>query len=314
MQWETQRSAWLGRGAAGAAKRQLVDGRRVGGAAFAETLARECWRFADWRDLKICAACSKQILGASAAAVARIRGDVTRASSRLVVSVECGALAAGALEPFPGGFLYTTTIGLPAAYRHLLSDDGRGDVHATGLAVRWAGEQRGWGLATTLPLAQGARVIDYTGDLIRKRAAAVRERNSWTNAATAGTHVLSLVEHSADDSVAAWRTTVDATERGGAARFINHSCDPNLVLEALRRPGQLVPTLSFFSRRALAAGEELCFDYSGLADDAREPAVGPPVQGANVVTSSTKRCGCGALNCRIWLPAHREWTSRDADI
>lgn len=59
----------------------------------------------------------------------------------------------------------------------------------------------------------------------------------------------------------------------GAARFLNHSCDPNL---AFREPRE------FVTLRAIEAGEELTFDYSLTEDEALW----------------RMECRCGAQGCR----------------
>jgi SET domain-containing protein len=54
-------------------------------------------------------------------------------------------------------------------------------------------------------------------------------------------------------------SVVDATEAGGMARYINHSCSPNCVVTQCSVDGQL--HLGIFSGRHIEKGEELCYDY-----------------------------------------------------
>jgi SET domain-containing protein len=49
--------------------------------------------------------------------------------------------------------------------------------------------------------------------------------------------------------------TIDGTERTNTARYINHSCRPNCEVEI--HAGRVF----VFSKRAIAAGEELGYDY-----------------------------------------------------
>lgn len=59
-----------------------------------------------------------------------------------------------------------------------------------------------------------AKVIEYVGELIRHEVANIRERR-YQRKGIGSSYLFALN----DDVV------VDATKRGGVARFINHSCD-----------------------------------------------------------------------------------------
>ena len=95
---------------------------------------------------------------------------------------------------------------------------------------------------------------------------------------------------------------VDATQTGGAARFINHSCDPNCTTRAhadggeatveefdaetgaktTRKVSLRLPRVGIVARRDIAAGEELTYDYQ-FEPEPDEPAI---------------ECHCGARECR----------------
>ena len=53
---------------------------------------------------------------------------------------------------------------------------------------------------------------------------------------------------------------IDATFYGSKARYINHSCDPNLISEYMQVNGETHIVLS--ASRQIEAGEELTFDYN----------------------------------------------------
>jgi SET domain-containing protein len=51
----------------------------------------------------------------------------------------------------------------------------------------------------------------------------------------------------------------DATTRGGCARFINHSCDPNCYTRIFSVEG--VSKIGIYAKRNISRGEELAYDY-----------------------------------------------------
>eukprot|EP01026_Neomeris_dumetosa_P063873 TRINITY_DN6066_c0_g1_i10.p1 TRINITY_DN6066_c0_g1~~TRINITY_DN6066_c0_g1_i10.p1 ORF type:complete len:102 (+),score=11.61 TRINITY_DN6066_c0_g1_i10:153-458(+) len=79
---------------------------------------------------------------------------------------------------------------------------------------------------------------------------------------------------------------MDALEQGNVARFINHSCDPNLVKQTILVPGKsfLNFKIAFFAQKFIKAGTELCYDYSWklMAGE----------------MNGQIQCQCGAENCR----------------
>ena len=79
--------------------------------------------------------------------------------------------------------------------------------------------------------------------------------------------------------------TIDATYKCGVARFLNHTCDPNLRQFSVwvDNVSLSLPRIAFFAIRDIAPGEELTFDYK-YAEGGRNLA-----------------CHCGAKNCRKWL-------------
>jgi len=80
------------------------------------------------------------------------------------------------------------------------------------------------------------------------------------------------------------REIVDATERGNLARFLNHSCDPNMQVE--KWYVNRVPRLGMWAKRQIMPGEELSYNYSVKWNG--DPDV-------------AQRCYCGAHNCTGYL-------------
>ena len=57
--------------------------------------------------------------------------------------------------------------------------------------------------------------------------------------------------------------------RGGPARFINHSCEPNAYTRVIHIGGR--PKVVVHTLRALFAGEEICYDYNFAYEDGKLP-------------------------------------------
>ena len=74
----------------------------------------------------------------------------------------------------------------------------------------------GFGLFTTVDVPQGAIVTEYIGEVIRNKVADLREEE-YENSGIGSCYMFRLN----DDYV------IDATRKGGKARFINHCCTPN---------------------------------------------------------------------------------------
>ena len=117
-----------------------------------------------------------------------------------------------------------------------------------------------WGVFAAEPIPAGRKVIEYTGEWVLQiewRRYLHRDE-------------LYLFEYDNE-----WM--VDGATGGSGAEFINHNCDPNLAVRKLRRH------LLFFSKRAIAGGEELSLDYR-LAPDTQRIV-----------------CRCGSPRCRGFL-------------
>ncbi|KAJ0965704.1 hypothetical protein J5N97_026842 [Dioscorea zingiberensis] len=80
--------------------------------------------------------------------------------------------------------------------------------------------------------------------------------------------------------------TIDATFKGNASRFLNHSCNPNCKLEKWQVDGET--RVGVFASQSIKAGEPLTYDY-------RFVQFGPMV-----------KCFCGASNCQGFLGSKRK--------
>ena len=73
---------------------------------------------------------------------------------------------------------------------------------------------------------------------------------------------------------------LDARHKGGVARYINHSCEPNCVVERWKVKG--IIRAGIFASKPITSGTELSFDYQWERKRDRAPT----------------KCHCGAPSCR----------------
>lgn len=134
----------------------------------------------------------------------------------------------------------------------------------------------GKGVYAIRPIPAGAKVLEYKGEII-----------SWQEALDRHPHDPEQPNHTfyfhLDDG-----HVIDGKYKGNSAKWINHSCAPNMEAE---QDGNRVFLKAL---RDIEVGEELFFDY-GLIIDAR-------------MTAKLKKeyaCWCGAPTCRGTMLASR---------
>ncbi|KAK2704670.1 histone-lysine N-methyltransferase EHMT2-like isoform X1 [Artemia franciscana] len=116
------------------------------------------------------------------------------------------------------------------------------------LAVFQTGK-KGWGLKTLRPIQAGTFVCEYLGEILLEDEADLRNDDSFMFSLGA---IPGKPEY-----------CIDSKKYGNVARFINHSCQPNLF--ALRvfidQRDLSFPKVAFFASKDIQAGEELSMDY-----------------------------------------------------
>ncbi|XP_039065638.1 histone-lysine N-methyltransferase ATXR7-like isoform X2 [Hibiscus syriacus] len=124
-----------------------------------------------------------------------------------------------------------------------------------------------WGLIALEPIEAEDFVIEYVGELIRPRISDIREQY-YEKMGIGSSYLFRL-----DDGY-----VVDATKRGGVARFINHSCEPNCYTKVISVEGQ--KKIFIYAKRHIAAGEEITYNYKFPLEEKKIP------------------CNCGSKKCR----------------
>lgn len=111
-------------------------------------------------------------------------------------------------------------------------------------------------------------------------------------------YVMSLKEYYLSNN-SIQTTIIDARNYGCQARFINHSCQPNLCVLPVRINSG-IPQAALFALRDIQTMEELSYDYNGSIDGKLN------AEGDCVDESTSKYiCFCGASRCRGYLPVNR---------
>ncbi len=146
----------------------------------------------------------------------------------------------------------------------------------------------GRGVFAREPIAEGARIIEYTGERITSAEA---DAGADDDDPSRPHHTLFFY---IDDD-----TVIDGSRGGSEAGFVNHSCDPNCEIVIARR------RVYIHSLRDIAAGEELTYDYWYVTDE-------------SYTLEDLRRiypCRCGAAICRGTLsrpPPRRRRTAKAA--
>lgn len=130
-----------------------------------------------------------------------------------------------------------------------------------------------WGLYALEPIAAKEMVIEYVGERIRQPVSEMREKR-YIKGGIGSSYLFRVDEN----------TVIDATKRGGTARFINHSCEPSCSAKIIKVGGK--KRIVIYALRDIMANEELTYDYKFEREiDAEERLI----------------CLCGAPSCKGFL-------------
>lgn len=83
-----------------------------------------------------------------------------------------------------------------------------------------------WGLYAEENISANDMIIEYVGEKVRQQVADMRERQ-YLKSGIGSSYLFRIDEN----------TVIDATKRGGIARFINHSCTPNCTAKIIKVDG-----------------------------------------------------------------------------
>lgn len=119
-----------------------------------------------------------------------------------------------------------------------------------------------------------APVIEYAGEVVTQVQSEIRE---WEYQSR---HIDEVYMYQLQKGTT---NVIDGTKRGGPAKFVNHSCEPNVVADEIQAGG--TNRVWFFSLRPIRKHEEVLLDYCL----SYEPG------------DIKRSCMCGARKCKKYL-------------
>lgn len=131
----------------------------------------------------------------------------------------------------------------------------------------------GLGLYTSQCIHRGRMVVEYVGEIVGQRMADKREIEYISGRKLQYRSACYFFKIDKEH-------IIDATRKGGIARFVNHSCLPNCAAKVItvRRLKKVV----FFAERDILPGEEITYDYNFNREDEEKKIP----------------CYCNSKNCR----------------
>lgn len=172
------------------------------------------------------------------------------------------------------------------------------------LEVFWTGD-RGWGLRSWDPIRAGTFVCEYAGEVIDEtnmNKHVVEDdytfRRSLPNDKALRYNLgAELLEENSTDATAESSKQlpiiISAKDAGNVARFINHSCSPNLLWQAVQydHGDDSYPHIMLFAMKHIPPMTELTYDYGVRGAP-------PGIEGKFPQACKLKTCLCGSTNCR----------------
>ncbi|CAG2107615.1 unnamed protein product, partial [Medioppia subpectinata] len=153
---------------------------------------------------------------------------------------------------------------------------------------------KGYSVRTVNDVKFGQFVVEYCGEVIDTFEAKKRFR-LYAEDCDQHNYILVFREHFGSEST--FEIIIDAKYYGNGARFVNHSCEPNLIALPVRSDS-LRPRICLFAAKDIVAGTELSYNY-----------------GSSDSPLSDKICYCGSDYCRVDLnPTKRMATNAKEDV
>lgn len=152
-------------------------------------------------------------------------------------------------------------------------------------------KNRGWGLRSWDPIRAGGFICEYAGDVVKEFTADDFGNGNDGNYIFDATRYYEPLEAVRDGSAgfekAHFPLYISAKHNGNVARFMNHSCSPNVIWVPIVRESDsgLHVHIAFFALRHIPPMQELTYDYG----------IVPAEKGG---AKWKKKCLCGFAKCK----------------
>ncbi|CAL0333630.1 unnamed protein product [Lupinus luteus] len=167
-------------------------------------------------------------------------------------------------------------------------------------------KDRGWGLRSLDPIRAGTFICEYAGEVIDKANVSQNGNEEDTDEYVFDTSRIfepfkwnyepSILEEvsskcSSEDYAIPSPLIISARNVGNVARFMNHSCSPNVFWQPVlyEENNQSFLHIAFFALRHISPLTELTYDY-GIARSGHAEGSSTP--------KGRKKCLCGSSKCR----------------
>lgn len=160
-------------------------------------------------------------------------------------------------------------------------------------------KNRGWGVRSIDSIQPGGFICEYTGELLTDAEAEQKVENDeylfdLGNECNPSCNQSNLAKMTGSTAIVPAAEdvayTIDAKDLGNVARFINHSCSPNLYAQNVLYDSDDLrfPHVMLFAMENIPPMRELTYDYNYSLDQVRDAH-------GNV---KAKACYCGAQDCQ----------------
>ncbi|KAF5786000.1 putative [histone H3]-lysine(4) N-trimethyltransferase chromatin remodeling SET family [Helianthus annuus] len=188
-----------------------------------------------------------------------------------------------------------TSLGVLQSHNTLIHECGnmcicpvncRNRISQAGLKMRlevFKTKDKGWGLRSWDPIRSGSFICEYAGAVISEKG--IDSEDNYIFDATRAFEPLEP-EPSDEPVKFPFPLIISARNEGNVARFMNHSCSPNVYWQPIIRENQDESYfhVGFFAIKHIPPMQELTFDYGMLLAGKAGPR--------------KKKCLCGSLKCK----------------
>jgi len=148
-----------------------------------------------------------------------------------------------------------------------------------------------WGLYAEENISANDMIIEYVGEKVRQQVADMRERQ-YLKSGIGSSYLFRIDEN----------TVIDATKRGGIARFINHSCTPNCTAKIIKVDGS--KRIVIYALRDIERGKSPVLEQvrAGLTNDGPDEELTYDYKFEREWDSDDRiPCLCGSTGCKGFL-------------